>query len=478
MPKTALMHKYTLRFLYIILGATVLLLLSIGIFAFLSLRNLVEEGDLVAHTNEVLFRSEEVVSTMKDAETGQRGFMITKDSVFLEPYHLAIAELGKQLMLVEALINLNPQDVQKARMVRLSRFARQRSAHLQHSLEIALEPFSPDRDMRLMATLRVGKVTMDSVRIIVNEIQATEKELLEERTKQKNRVTSNTMGWLLLISILAIGLFSAAFYFIIIEVVKRYRYERLLEKMVADLQRTNHDLEQFTFVASHHLQEPLRKMQTFSNRLEQKHAAELNPDARFLMARMNDSAQKMQVLLEDLLAYTGLSPEVGKAEMKPLNLADVIGQALKNQAAHIQTTKASLAWEKEPWKILGEESQLGLLFGHLLHNSLKFVSENALPEISIHTFATKGAEIEGVAEAQMNMDFVKIVFADQGIGIHWEYREKIFGLFQRLHHSNDYPGTGLGLAICARVVQNHNGIIRLAETPKGTTFHIFLPLAI
>jgi len=470
------MRKRTLQFLYTTLALTVLLLLSVGVFTFRSLSRLIEQSNAVSHTNEVLFQTEKALATMKDAELGQRGFLLTHDSVFLATYELATQQLVQQLNTVDSLTNMRPQPLQRQRVRRLFHFARQRDAHIKQILAASLQPARPDYELRITALVKRGKVTMDSIRILGDSLQNTEKLLLAERIHQKDRFSANTLVMLSLISLLAVIVFSGAFYFLIQEVKQRQNYERQLEKTVADLQRTNQDLEQFAYVVSHHLQEPLRKLQTFGNRLSQKHAVELKDDARFLMERMSSTAHQLQTLLADLLVYTELGRQAGTSSFQVFDLSEVFQKVIMEQENEIQELHATVEWDQQKSPIWGNMDQLELLFSHLLQNSLKFVAENRSPQISIHTFVLQGKEIPFATRSQRSVQFIKIIFADNGIGIDLEYRDKIFGLFQRLHPT-DYTGTGVGLALCKRIVKHHNGYIHLADTATGTSFHIYLPIS-
>jgi len=469
------MRKRTLQFMYFVLGATVLLLISIGFFAFHSLENLIKEGNLVAHTNNVLFQSEQVISIIREAESSQRGFIITHDSCYLKSYLEAAQQVGPQIMIVDSLLSISPQLIQRQRLRRLNDFAIIHLASLKHSISVASESHSSDQHLRLMTRLERGRSTMDSVRVLLDSFENTEKILLTERIQQRKLLSGDTIGLLTLISLLAIGLFSLAFYSVIQEVIRRHRYEQQLEKTVEALRRSNHDLEQFAFVTSHHLQEPMRKLQTFGDRLAQKYGAELSTDMRFLVERMNDLANHMQVLLDDLLTYSSMNAGVSMARFDRIDLSKVFQKVVEIHQKQIEEAGATIQLDPQSWIITGNSAQLELLFTHLLKNSLKFVLKDRSPVILIHTFAVLGKEIPGSVHEESRKKFVKIVFSDNGIGIESKYHDKVFELFQRLHHNKDYPGTGVGLALCKQILRHHNGYIELRESKMGTTFNLYLP---
>ncbi len=469
------MHKRILQFMYFVLGATVLLLVSIGFFAFRSLEKLIEESNLVAHTNNVLFQSEQVISTLRDAESCQRGYIITRDSTFLQSHREKLQRTVPQMRTLDSLLSISSIPIQRLRLKRLNDFIIIRVASLEHTLAVAGEGQSEDQHLRLMARINRGRATMDSVRVILDSMENTEKALLTERIKQRTILSGDTIGLLTLISMLAIGLFSLAFYSVIQEVIRRHRYEQQLEKTVEDLRRTNQNLEQFAFVTSHHLQEPMRKLQTFGDRLVQKYRAELSTDPRFLAERMNELAHHMQVLLDGLLTYTSVGSEVSVDSFKKLDLSEVFQKVVEIHQKQIVEAGATIQLDPQSWIIQGNPARLELLFTQLLQNSLKFALQGRSPVISIHASTVRGMEISGSVGKESKKKFVKIVFADNGIGIDPKYHDKVFELFQRLHHTKDYPGTGLGLAICKQIMRHHNGYIELRESKMGTTFNLYLP---
>jgi signal transduction histidine kinase len=470
------MRRHTLQIMYFVLASTVMLLISIGFFAFRSLKDLIKESYLVEHTNNVLFQSQQVVTLIREAESNQRGFIITKDSTFLRSHLQSTQAVGPELKVLDSLLNISPLPIQRERLKRLDDFVLMRMASLRHTLAIASESPSEDHQLRLFARLERGRSTMDSVRILLDSMGNTEKILLKERIHQKDNLSDDTIGLLTLISLMAIGLFSLAFFLVIQEVIRRHKYEQKLEKTVEDLRRTNQELEQFAFVTSHHLQEPTRKLQTFGNRLLQKYGEELNHDTRFLVERMNGLAHHMQVLLDDLLKYTTVDSSAKMADFELLDLSKVFKKVVDAHQKQIKEANANIYLDTQTWSIQGNSAQLELLFTQLLQNSLKFVLQDQSPVISINTFTVLGGQIPGSLEEESRKKFVKIVFSDNGIGIESKYHEKVFELFQRLHHYNDYPGTGVGLAICKQIVRHHNGYIQLVESKIGTTFNLYLPI--
>lgn len=230
-----------------------------------------------------------------------------------------------------------------------------------------------------------------------------------------------------------------------------------LKKTLADLKRSNEELEQFAYVASHDLQEPLRMVSSYTQLLERRYKDKLDSDAKDFIYYAVDGANRMQRLINDLLEYSRITTR-GKPFIK-VDLSPVLGQAIANLHSKIQETNALIVNNALPFA-LGDESQLIRVFQNLIENAIKFKSDEA-PKINIK------AACEG--------DQLIISVNDNGIGIDMQYRKKVFEIFQRLNSSTDYPGTGIGLAVCKRIIERHGGKIWLESgLGKGTTFYFTL----
>lgn len=250
--------------------------------------------------------------------------------------------------------------------------------------------------------------------------------------------------------------------------------QRELEHTVQELKRSNEDLEQFASIASHDLQEPLRKVQSFGAMLESRYAETLGEDGKDLLQRMQSAAGRMRNLVTGLLAFARLSgdEDVPLAPVDPnMLLADIINDL--DQTAASKDGRVNIP-ERLPF-VLGIEGQLRHLFHNLLTNSLKFHKEDVAPVVSITQRPLDPEDIAGLSPLVNPADYVRIEVTDNGIGFEPEYAEKIFGLFERLHGMNKYQGTGLGLSICRRVADRHEGTIRaVSAAGEGATFIVLL----
>jgi PAS domain S-box-containing protein len=245
---------------------------------------------------------------------------------------------------------------------------------------------------------------------------------------------------------------------VIVDVTRRKRAENALRSYAVELNRSNAELEQFAYVASHDLQEPLRMVGSYLQLLEQRYSDALDEDAREFIAYAVDGASRMKKLIQDLLAYSRV--QRSKAEHAPVSMQTALERALDNLAMTIKESNAVITHDPLP-TVHGNESQLAQVFQNLISNAIKFRGDQP-PRV--HIAATDKA------------DHWEIAVRDNGIGIEAEYLERIFVIFQRLHSREQYEGTGIGLAICRKIVQYHGGQIWAQSTPgEGTTFSFTIP---
>ena len=237
----------------------------------------------------------------------------------------------------------------------------------------------------------------------------------------------------------------------------RARAESALIQDSHDLAKSNGELEQFAYVASHDLQEPLRMVSSYTQLLARRYRGQLDSDADDFISFAVDGAQRMQKLIEDLLEYSRIGSRVNAPE--PTNLEEVLDAALANLTAAIEESGAEVT--KDPLPTLSvDASQLTQLFQNLIGNALKFRRE--APQV----------HVSAVTEENL----VTFSVRDNGIGIQSDYVERVFAIFQRLHTRDEYAGTGIGLAVCRRIVERHDGRIWVESEPGvGTTFYFTLP---
>jgi len=241
------------------------------------------------------------------------------------------------------------------------------------------------------------------------------------------------------------------------DVTERKKMEQQLNSTLADLQRSNAELEQFAYIASHDLQEPLRMIASYIQLIEEDYKEKLDADADQYIAFAVEGAKRMQTLIEDLLAYSRVGTR-GEPLM-PTSMKSALSEAIANLEVAIEESHAVVTHDQLP-TVLGDESQLIQLFQNLVGNAIKFKSDDA-PAIHVGVEETKDDWVFSVR--------------DNGIGIDMKYAERIFTVFQRLHSREEYAGTGIGLAVVKKIVERHGGRIWVESTPaKGSTFYFTL----
>ena len=239
---------------------------------------------------------------------------------------------------------------------------------------------------------------------------------------------------------------------------RHQRAEQQLEHYAAELERSNRDLEQFAYIASHDLQEPLRMVRSYLQLIEQRYQGKLDADAKDFIAYAVDGASRMQTLISELLAYSRVGTR-GKP-FESIDCTAIVKRVLANLSVAIEESNAKVTYDPLP-VVVADSMQLTQIFQNLIGNAIKFHSQD-LP--CVHISATD------------EHDEWTFSVHDNGIGIDPKNIERIFLIFQRLHTREEYPGAGIGLAICKRIVERHGGRIWASSEPgKGTAFCFTIP---
>jgi signal transduction histidine kinase len=449
-------------------------MIFIGALTFRTIARSREDIGWVTHTHLVLEALDAVSANMTDAETGQRGFLLTGQEAYLEPYNDALNHVQESIRVLRALTSDNP--AQQRNLDRLEPVVALKLAELQFRLEIR------KRDGLNAAAEAVrdgsGRLHMNQIRAVIADMKHEERRLLVART-QEAIASSSRAGMVIVIgNLLALLFLSLAGMVIFQEMGQRRRAEEEvrslnvdLEQRVADrtaelaerakdLARSNGELQQFAYVASHDLQEPLRMVASFTQLLAKRYSEKLDDDAREFINYAVDGAKRMQTLISDLLSYSRVGTQ-GKA-FELVHCDAVLDRVLKSLQLAIEDTGAVITREPLP-AVAGDSIQLTQLFQNLLTNAIKFHGKKP-PLVQIST--------------ENNGSMWKIAVRDNGIGISPEHADRIFVIFQRLHTKTEYPGTGIGLAICKKIVERHGGRIWVEASPGGgSTFFFTIPVA-
>ncbi|MBN1992377.1 MAG: PAS domain S-box protein [Anaerolineae bacterium] len=248
---------------------------------------------------------------------------------------------------------------------------------------------------------------------------------------------------------------------IFVNALERKRAEARLQAYAADLERSNHELQTFAYIASHDLQEPLRKIQLFSNRLRTRHGDLFNEQARDYLERLLHAATRMQTLIQDLLTYSRLTTHAQPFTLVDLN--KIASEVLSDLEGRIEEVGGQVAIGMLP-TIEADPMQMGQLLQNLISNGLKYHRPTEPPLVKVRANIEEG--------------LCRLTVADNGIGFDETHLERIFRIFERLHGHSKYEGTGIGLAICRKIVDRHGGAITATSAPgQGATFIVTLPLA-
>lgn len=462
------------------IGLALAALAFMGVLSFRTLTRTKSDADWVVHTHVVLEGLGTLGEAMLETETKQRGFLLTGDESYLGDYGKASDKVHQALRTLRSLTSDNP--VQQRNLDRIEPLFSTKFAELDDRIDLR-KRYGLDATV---ATVQYSspRDSLERIRLAIAEMEGEERRLLLERaaeadasgTRTRRAVFAGNLAALLFLSLAGIAIHQ--------EMARRRRAEDAvnalnseLEHRVAlrtaelaerteqlaerakDLARSNAELQQFAYVASHDLQEPLRMVASFTQLLAKRYKDKLDDDAREFIHFAVDGATRLQTLITDLLAFSRVGTHAKPLEKTACDA--VLDRVLASLKLAIADNGAKITRAPLP-TVMADPVQLGQLFQNLLTNGMKFHGEKA-PLIHISAEQTRNAW--------------KIRFRDNGIGIPREHAERIFVIFQRLHTKSEYPGTGIGLAICKKIVERHGGAIWIEPTPGGgTTFCFTIPL--
>ena len=451
----------TFRLLFISAIAFILLL---SVLSSTRITALIESGKLVTHTAEVSLELEKLIGNLKDAETGQRGYLITHKTSFLEPFYAGLKEYPVHLKKVGELVKDNPD--QQNNLSRIKNLFESRQRFLVKMIEID-KTHTPTP-----AEMTMGKLVMDSIRERVKIMEDIENDLMRQRTARLRTQSFLAPALLFVFSIIALAMLILSFWQLNILLKKQHLIEKNLYQKNIALEKMNEELSSFTYISSHDLQEPLRKIQMFGRRIQEKEINVLSTEGKHYFSRMLNAAERSQELINDLLAYSRTNSTEQLLKKTDLNV--LLNEVKQELHEKIVSTNAAIESEKLP-ELPVIAFQFKQLFTNIITNAIKFSRPGIAPKIKISSDLVDETKIKAEPNP-VKGKYYKISITDNGIGFDPQFNEQIFGVFQRLHGRTEYAGTGIGLAIVKKIVENHNGFVTAnGDLDKGATFNIYIP---
>jgi signal transduction histidine kinase len=463
------------------LAVAIVFIAANAFVSFWSVRTIAESSRRVIRSQNIIEQVISTLSAIKSAETSQRGYLLTGDGVFLDRFRQHVAETRDHLETLDSLVADDAVESERAAELRLA--FEERNKTLEGNIAIR-------RDRGLdglvqAGTLYLGKSQMDHVLDLIAQVQADEHRRLELRTAELAQSSRDITIAIIGANILGLGLLGSAYYLVNRYVDERDRSEERLRKAHdeledrvrertselndanIELERSNRELQDFAFVASHDLQEPLRKIQAFGDRLKSKYGNELTDEGQDYLARMQNAAQRMHRLINDLLTFSRVATKA--QPFVEIDLNEIAKDVLDDMETSLQESGATVETGHLP-TIEADPLQMRQLFQNLIGNALKFHRRDVAPIVKINGEPLSG-EKNGEAATY------RITVEDNGIGFDEKYLDRIFTPFQRLHGRGEYEGTGIGLAVCRKIVERHGGTLTASSREgSGSTFVVTLPI--
>lgn len=432
-----------------------------SICSFLVTKNLLDNARWLNHTIEISKSLEVVTKQLKDAESAIRGYRITKDTSFLRPtMQERSIKIEEQYLMLR---RITANDAQQQRHLdTLKKLLGEKYRQL-----IAGESRASSQQT-VTSAVQEGEKSMDKIDKKVQDMLNIENAKLRQTSRLQSFFSAIWIPVIFISSLMAIliGIYSYVTltreFRLQLHIESRLKsYQHDLQQNIKLLNKSNEELEQFAYVASHDLQEPLRKISTFSDRLQSKYGDQLPQEANDLMLRMVGAVGRMRVLINDLLLFSRagrITPE----NIVKVNMTELLQEVISDLEVSLQEKKAVVNIGAIP-TIEGTPTSFHQLFQNIIANAIKF--------------ADPGRQLVINIRSEQENNYCRIYIEDNGIGFDPAYADRIFLLFQRLHGMSEYSGTGIGLAICKKIVDSHHGQIAALGTPgQGATFIITLPL--
>lgn len=455
--------------IFLAMAVSLFMLIFLSWLAYDRVQETGRRTESVNHSYRVRLKNKDLTNTLSIIEIGHRGYLLSGQEKYLYPYAEGRNKLKKVTRDFRLLVRDNPLQLRRLDTINMLIERHINLIELNISRIKAKQHFDGN-------ALEEGRKEVDKIRVISRHFEEDELQLLNQRAEMQKIADRNTNFYLLLLSVVSLAFLLIFFRLLYVELSRRISFQKTLEEKLTDLERANAELEQFAYVASHDLQEPLRKIRAFGERLILKQYDQLTEDGKANLSKINQSANRMQQLIDDLLLFSRTA-NMREKIFQDIDLNALLKRIQEEFSDTISKKKVTIKSVTLP-VISGIEFQIIQLFNNLISNAIKYSKPDTPPVIEIAYTQVLGESIEGINTNQKENIYHRISFIDNGIGFDPIYAEKIFVIFQRLHNRSEYEGTGIGLALCRRIVSNHNGFIVAEAKPnqEGAIFHIYLPV--
>lgn len=446
--------------------------------------------DVITQNNIAINNTLQTVNLIKDlnrellaAESSQRGYLLTRDPEYLGPYHQTLTVVDKLLAELEDSTANFPAQTKYFESLRgyvsdkVDEMQRIVALTDREEIRAAVRQIKTDRGIELMRT--ISQVLSEMERQELQQLSKSKVVAAENREFiLMALLLANGIGLILSLGVFYTWYRNASKVAELNSALARANAE--LEEKVGvrtqallqyseELQRSNRELEEFAFVASHDLQEPLRKIRAFGDRLQQKYSAELGETGADYVVRMQAASERMSALIDDLLSFSRVTTK--QRPFVAVDLHAVMHSVLDDLDYAIEDSGAQVHIDPLP-NIDADGIQMAQVFMNLITNSLKFHAPGHRPVVTVTCEVNLMSPL-----ADDDRNWCRLQFADQGIGFEAQYAERVFSLFQRLHGRDEYSGTGIGLALCRKIIERHGGSISAQSEPgEGAVFTILLPM--
>ena len=442
-------------------GIALLFLATTGAFSWSSTVNLVDNAEMVDHTHEVLSNLEKILSQLKDAETGQRGFVLTGDPSYLAPYDAGLGGVVLAVANVRYLTSDNSS--QQTRLDGIEPLIQTKFNELNQTIDLRRDA-GFESALELILT-DAGKDTMDDLRVAIAEMEQEERRLLEQRAAATASTVTTTKYAIVFGTLVAAAIFGIIAQFLSRtnsrledEVAERKQAEARLEHRAIELDAVNKELESFSYSVSHDLRAPLRSLDGFGQALLEDYSEVLDVQGKDYIHRIRAASQRMGESMHSLLNLAQITR--GELGLGRVDLSAIVHSV----SAELKTTQPNREAEfgiQDGLLVNGDAQLLRVVIDNLLGNAWKFTGSREVTKIEF------GVSSNGSGPVY----FVR----DNGVGFDMAYVDKLFGAFQRLHGATEFEGMGIGLATVERIVHRHGGKVWAEGDPgAGATFYFTL----